>query len=973
MEHTKPTKEETVTNVQTLQKTMPTIKEDEMKDNETRGKDPKAQSKSKTNAKAMGLKSTLVFDDKIVVTSFLNSKSEENEKSAHIEKITDFEGKTIHDHPRMFKTLIDAKQVDLSSDNQETNYPNPAFEDCGKDYVNIKDALEKRVFGKTYPQDNLHVQIAYNIFDIKKIIGTYINNIVYIFYNLAREEYNPKEDITGSTAENNDQRKKILNNTSAYFTYFDGVFKKITKDDKDKIRAKKTEHNDKVLRILAYLRQFFIHGNTLTKKVNGESFLSEAVLYNARDFFAKIDPKNNSLNELIDNIYGKGIESINKEFIAHAKNNMYIISKLYQNESKNTLLEEYYDFVVRKDGNNLGVNTRKLREVLIDKYLINLRDKKYDTFRNKVYTVLGFVLVKELKCNSSVLDSLVAKLRANQNGDEGKINVYTEFAPKIWQLVSSKIYKTITLFNRESFSKFKSGDKLDISQINKYRISADNTDEFVKILYFLCKFLDGKEINELCCALINKFDNINDLTKTASQCDEKIEFSEEYKLFGSSKNISDQIKVVKNISKMKPELANVGETIILDAIDILGYKINKFKYDVSGNKLFDTKNKPIYSDEYTKFRKDFFETLDLDEFGHVKLNKKGKEIYNHRQRNFIINNVLASKWFFYVAKYNNPAQCSQLMKNKKLIGLVLRDVPDTQIARYYRSVRGAIDVASPDEMRDSLVGLLHDFSIKDVLDKVGAMTESENKDQIENSRKEKMKAIVKLYLTITYLITKSLVKVNTRFSIAFSAYERDVSLLADEHESIAKAAEDEAWEKEYYDFVLTKYFLDKDKLCYDKYNKTLEQIKKIADPEKRRLAYRENDKVIKHTHFNPHAYKYVQKNYEEINGGMTKIIKNYRNSVQHLNVVSHLTNYLGEIKEFSSYYSLYCYILQRLLLDDNNNKKIAKLPEIKEKLINSGTYSKDFMWMINIPFAYNIPRYKNLSNEKIFYDETQRK
>ena len=45
----------------------------------------------------------------------------------------------------------------------------------------------------------------------------------------------------------------------------------------------------------------------------------------------------------------------------------------------------------------------------------------------------------------------------------------------------------------------------------------------------------------------------------------------------------------------------------------------------------------------------------------------------------------------------------------------------------------------------------------------------------------------------------------------------------------------------------------------------------------------------------------------------------------------------------------------------------------KEKLIKFGTYNKDFMWLINVPFAYNLPRYKNLSNEEIFYDVIQNK
>ena len=238
----------------------------------------------KTKAKAMGLKSTLVFDDKIVVTSFLNSKTEENEKCAHIEKITDCNGQTIVERPRMFNTSINAQQVDLSKDNDETNYPNPAFEDCGKDYINIKSALEKRVFGKTYNKDNLHVQIAYNIFDIKKIIGTYINNITYIFYNLGREEYNAKKDIIGN--QDSDYINKLLNNTSAYFTYFDGVFKQITDRDSNKDREIKNSYNALVLKVLYYLRQFCMHGNTYTKR-NEESFLSDTALYNVKGFLQK--------------------------------------------------------------------------------------------------------------------------------------------------------------------------------------------------------------------------------------------------------------------------------------------------------------------------------------------------------------------------------------------------------------------------------------------------------------------------------------------------------------------------------------------------------------------------------------------------------------------------------------------------------------------------------------------------------------
>lgn len=919
---------------------------------------------SKTKAKAMGLKSTLVFNNKIVVTSFLNSKTEENEKCAHIEKIAECNGKTVLEHPRMFNISISSKKIDLSKANDETAYPNPAFEDCGRDYINIKSALERRVFGKTFNKDNLHVQIAYNIFDIKKILGTYINNIIYLFYNLGREEYDSNNDIIGSYESS--RINKLLNNTSAYFTYFDGVFKRITDRDSNQDRENKNSHNALVLKVLYYLRQFCMHGNTYTKRKE-DGVLSDTALYNAKDFFAKAEPQ---INELIDAVYADGINTINNDFISHAKNNMYIICEVYKNESEDSLLKEYYDFVVRKEGNNLGFNTRQLREVLIDKYVDNLRNKKYDTFRNKLYTVLGFILVKEIKHNPKIQNDFIAKLRANQNGDEGKLTIYDEFAPKIWSIVSSKFNSAITCFDEESLSKFKGYKDIDDLLISRYGITVANTDTLVKILYFLCKFLDGKEINELCCAMINKLDNINDLIKTATQCGEDIEFVKEYKLFNNSKDISDQIRVVKSISKMKPELSNIGEVLLLDAIDVLGYRINKYKCDADGNRLVDSNNKPVYSEEYCTFKKDFFETCELDEFGRIKYDKKGKPVINHRRRNFIINNVLSSKWFFYVAKYNRPSECQKFMKSKKLIALVLRDVPETQIARYYHSVTGGREQTDSEAMRATLIDLLHGFSIKDILSSVGSMTASENKSQIENSRKEQMKAIVKLYLTVVYLVAKSLVKVNTRFSIAFSAYERDVSLLADENESIALADKDnDKWKTGNYIFALTKHFLDNDKPYFDKYNNSLQQIKNIADPNERRLAYRANDKVIKHTHFNLHSYNYIKPNYEEVSES-SKIIADYRNNVQHLSVVNNVTKYLGDIAEVTNYYSLYCYILQRILLEKSKNVKFA---DMKENLIKYGTYNKDFMWLLNIPFAYNLPRYKNLSNEAIFYDALQKK
>lgn len=236
---------------------------------------------SKTKAKSMGLKSTLVFDEKIAVTSFINSKNEEKEKSSHIEKITDFDGNVINENPRMFHTKVNKKEIGINNGNEETEFLNPSFDDCGKDYIGIKSILEKTIFGKTFDNDNLHVQLAYNILDIKKILGTYINNIIYTFYNLAREDFDADRDIIGAPGKNKEYLTQIIRKDSPYFAYFDGVFKTPRKKDKENVRNDIEQYNTDVIIALSNLRQFCVHGDI---NGNGTKFLSESILYNAEEY-----------------------------------------------------------------------------------------------------------------------------------------------------------------------------------------------------------------------------------------------------------------------------------------------------------------------------------------------------------------------------------------------------------------------------------------------------------------------------------------------------------------------------------------------------------------------------------------------------------------------------------------------------------------------------------------------------------------
>ena len=43
-----------------------------------------------------------------------------------------------------------------------------------------------------------------------------------------------------------------------------------------------------------------------------------------------------------------------------------------------------------------------------------------------------------------------------------------------------------------------------------------------------------------------------------------------------------------------------------------------------------------------------------------------------------------------------------------------------------------------------------------------------------------------------------------------------------------------------------------------------------------------------------------------------------------------------------------------------------------KRLNETGTYLRDLMWNIDLPFAYNLARYKNLSNEDLFNERDAR-
>ena len=90
----------------------------------------------------------------------------------------------------------------------------------------------------------------------------------------------------------------------------------------------------------------------------------------------------------------------------------------------------------------------------------------------------------------------------------------------------------------------------------------------------------------------------------------------------------------------------------------------------------------------------------------------------------------------------------------------------------------------------------------------------------------------------------------------------------------------------------------------------------------------------------------------------------------HLNFVSNAYKYL-DLRKMDSYYDLYQYIVQKDLLD--KVKGTNDLWELYKKDVNEyDFYSKNMTKIINLPFAYNLARYKNLTIGDLYNDNYKR-
>lgn len=867
-----------------------------------------AAEKKKSSVKAAGMKSILVSENKMYITSFGKGNS----------AVLEYEVDN-NDYNKTQLSSKDNSNIELGNVNEvnitfssrrgfesgvEINTSNPTHRSGESssvrgDMLGLKSELEKRFFGKTF-DDNIHIQLIYNILDIEKILAVYVTNIVYALNNMlgeggdeshddfmgylsAKNTYDVFTNPNGSTL--SDDKKENIRKSLRKFNdllktkrlgYF-GLEEPKTKDTRVSQAYKKRVYH--MLAIVGQIRQCVFHD------------LSEHSEYDLYSFIDNSKKVYRECRETLDYLVDERFDSINKGFIQGNKVNISLLIDMMKGYEADDIIRLYYDFIVLKSQKNLGFSIKKLREKMLDEYGFRFKDKQYDSVRSKMYKLMDFLLFCNYYRNDVVAgEALVRKLRFSMTDDE-KEGIYADEAAKLWGKFRNDFENIADHMNGDVIKELGKTDMdFDEKILDSEKKNASDLLYFSKMIYMLTYFLDGKEINDLLTTLISKFDNIKEFLKImkSSAVDVECELTAGYKLFNDSQRITNELFIVKNIASMRKPAASAKLTMFRDALTILGID----------DKITDDRISEI-----------------------LKLKEKGKGI--HGLRNFITNNVIESSRFVYLIKYANAQKIREVAKNEKVVMFVLGGIPDTQIERYYKSCVEFPDMnSSLEAKRSELARMIKNIRFDDFKN-----VKQQAKGR-ENVAKERAKAVIGLYLTVMYLLVKNLVNVNARYVIAIHCLERDFGL----YKEIIPELASKNLKNDYRTLSQTLCGLcDKSPNLFLKKNKRLRKCVEV-----------------------------------DINNADSIMTRKYRNCIAHLTVVRELKEYIGDIRTVDSYFSIYHYVMQRCITKREDDTKQEEKIKYEDDLLKNHGYTKDFVKALNSPFGYNIPRFKNLSIEQLF-------
>ena len=887
------------------------------------GKVENQNQKKRSGAKASGLKSTFALgENRVLMTSFGKGNEAIPEKLIVDGAVTDYE-----------KNLeVTPLKKDFKVKGKHFNNPIVASDPyrrtkVGKDVIDRKEVLEQKYYGRTF-DDNIHIQLIYNIMDIEKILSVHVNNILYGLNNVLNRNSDDASDIIGMMRSKpysdfcvaNDKYEQFKGNlNNSQLSYYGTAFYKTGFDIKaKKERVLKRDEKDiyYILSLLSTVRQFLAHKSDDNRNSKEDNY--QVALYTFDEKFDDLYKEKNIVfrkdaRKVLDGLYDSRVISLNESFLKNAKKDLTILFKAYGIENrgdKMKIIREYYDFLIRKSYKNLGFSLKLLRECIISENRW-ISGKKYDTMRSRLNRLFDFVVYKYYEENQTRATVLVEKLRAHSCQEE-KDRIYIDESLVLWKGIKSIVSdKILAEMNGKNLATMRIDPAIGETSIERLTVPewkpiVTTATYFTKIVYLLTLFLDGKEINDMVTTLINKFENIASFNEVLSSTGCKNQINREYSIFENSNEVSKELRVLNSFARMEVPDASTNREMFVEAAKILGYDAGRKNLE----QYFDT----LLDKNASKAEKGF--------------------------RNFIRNNVINSLRFKYLIKYCNVEDVKCFSKNKSLVEFVMKSIPEAQILRYYKSCINEFEDKYSDNMRSELSDVIVSMSFE----KLKGVVQQANRNTKEEKEKLQKQNVIRLYLTVCYLFFKNLVYVNSRYFLAFYCLERDMKLWDYEKPGFSES---------YNSYnTLTKKFIEEDKI-----RRTAKRKKVIDDSGN--VRYEE----VSEKHI---PAVYLKNNLENSDNA---VIHAFRNSAEHMNAVRRCSKYLGSISSVESYFEIYHYITQcylRECLMNSDNVKNPKIAEYFENVEKYRTYSKDFVKALCIPFGYNLARFKNLSIDGLF-------
>lgn len=855
----------------------------------------------KTSSKRIGLKSIFQTGKKAYLAGFGKNNKNVIEKKYFENSITNET-----EIPAFDARLDENSNFILEKNNLLSNYANPVLQTKKKDF--LKENLEKFYFGGV-SNGNIPIQIAFYVRSIEKLFALYINDIIYAIDNLnlnRRSVLNfPIKDF-GNDVLGNDINVKI-----PYALIKENINKGIQMNSKpeEKSRFYKSKRIDGLLNNMNCYEGLFenlfskvsvdsgLFGkdaklNQIYKTMQVIAYIRNNLIHGENNIFKQVS--NNNVKTTAYEIYKNAQSVFLESFKANSKTNVFVLNKIYGAD----VSADYFDFAYTKDYKNIGISIKKIREQLFE--IRNTKEvfgiEEFSKIKSKLNTLYDFSLQKFLKENDDYLNACVSAQREAM--EEYKEENYSKMAHDM-NAKLAKEFKTID----EICLAFESFKKDNEEAIKKIKFDIDSTTfsqntTIASFVYVMCRFLNEKEINEFVTGLINNLTNIQSLIETLKQIEptsrELAYFSQTFEAFNDIDELVVELQTILTVSKQRK------------------IEIKKAKKDKYGKREVTDCSYDYLNEAYILLSDD---SLSFDQV------KENKDLCN-----FLKNNIINSNKFGYILRYNNLKNCKLLFQNKEFVKYIISSqVSKTQLERHFAIAKIlGVSVDDVDELCDSL----KDISLKEIVSK-------------NNSPEygEFLKSLIQLFMTIIYLATKSMVRINSLYCIAWLSYEQDMF-----------------------------YYMKNPQKVISRFN--IAQVGQAQNEEKIPYKNTLTEKALfEGRNYGVHNERFVTYLREHFIclTDEKDVFEKVRNNVMHLSVIDKFLSLLGKYNsKNSSYFSLYNFVLQSLVCD-----VVEELSYCKKNFLSKGNYSKDVIQVLNMPFAYNLARYKALTNEKIF-DKVQK-